>query len=769
MTEWQKEDLKLKQICDNCGKQKSIAGEQLSNPCRCFTELVESTPIQQESIVDSLKVSAPALSGYKIGEKLGEGGMGSVYKARSCSNGTDVAIKFMKPYAVSDRVTIKRFEQEARAVSELTHPNIAQVFDSGSKDGKEPYLLMEFVDGVSLEEILRHDRVLTTEYVLAIFSQIIDALEHAHSKGIVHRDLKPSNIIIKENRNGNHEVKLVDFGIAKVAPSPGAITELTQPGEIIGSPSYMSPEQCQGDTVDHRADIYSLGCVIFEALTGQKLFEGENAIKIVLKQINSPVKERMRLLKKPGVPGGLIAMIDKMLKKSPSQRYQSMTEIREDLDSLKSGKAPPSIKNRKKILLPVCACLALCGLLAFTLPFGSQTNKETAVKTEPQAKKDPYEIDVPIVNKNPDASEDEIFESSVELVNKGLSEKELKKLKKLLLKIAHEENIRSRYENTISEVVKMGKHVIPTLCEALKSSDRNLSRASGLVLIRFKDTAIPELVKVLKESEDCLPSIFLPMDYNGRAGLEGVSALLLDSDSEVRARAARVLRKAADYQNFSSDIRGELQLPVSGVVAQRLTNLILQDKDPSVLAPAVETLSWAYPSEQVNNALCNAIKSDSIDVKQAASASLVKYMSRQSPQYNKKPLKLLEKMIAEPGNEQSKLALLKAAKDSRDRASILVPVIRKSLSDRSNAVRLAAVEAIGSIGPKSVEALPDLIACLDDPDLRDQAAYAIAHYGGNGKSALPKLQALASDPVKVTGGVRYAIDCISGKYARKRL
>src|SRR6185437_7326749 len=187
---------------------------------------------------------------------------------------------------------------------------------------------MEYVEGVSFDRVLKRERIIEEERLLNMVLQICDALEYAHLHGIVHRDLKPSNVILQD---AGDIIKLVDFGIAKVGPKNDSATQLTRKGEVFGSPAYMSPEQAHAGTLDHRTDLYSLGCIIYEALCAKPLFAGDNAVQIMLQHINcSPINYTRKLLKK-GYSKSLVAVIEKLLEKRPEQRYQSAAEAADDI------------------------------------------------------------------------------------------------------------------------------------------------------------------------------------------------------------------------------------------------------------------------------------------------------------------------------------------------------------------------------------------------------------------------------------------------------
>ncbi|HEX3641945.1 MAG TPA: serine/threonine-protein kinase, partial [Ktedonobacteraceae bacterium] len=213
------------------------------------------------------------LGNYRVLDTLGQGGMAKVYKAHQETLGRDVAIKVLPPWYAADRNFVERFNLEARLVARLSHPNIVTVHDANEQNG-HLYIVMQLVDSGTLKQRLdqhqKEGHVMGIEEVVSIFTQLADALAYAHDQGIIHRDIKPVNVLM--DRSGRPI--LSDFGIAKVLASTQ--DNLTRPGAGVGTPEYMSPEQCQGGAVDGRADIYALGVMLFEAQTGRTPFLGNN-------------------------------------------------------------------------------------------------------------------------------------------------------------------------------------------------------------------------------------------------------------------------------------------------------------------------------------------------------------------------------------------------------------------------------------------------------------------------------------------------------------
>jgi len=271
---------------------------------------------------------------YEVISLLGKGGMGTVYRVQQVFLNEELALKVLDNRRESDGVHMRRFQQEAKAAYSLSHPNLVKVHDFGLLDNGQPYLVMDLIEGVTLARYIKEHGPLVLDEVGPLFAQACFGLSHAHNQSVIHRDIKPTNIMLVTGLPLGTEgsVKIVDFGIAKLASDHGGeIQTLTRTGEIIGSPLYMSPEQCSGAPVDHRTDIYSLGCVLFEALTGTPPFLGDNVLRTMMMHQTEPAP----LLKEASLgkefPEGLKQIVDKMLRKSPSERYQNLGLVAHDL------------------------------------------------------------------------------------------------------------------------------------------------------------------------------------------------------------------------------------------------------------------------------------------------------------------------------------------------------------------------------------------------------------------------------------------------------
>ena len=319
------------------------------------------------------------LGHYKVTERIGAGGMGVVYKARDLHLDRFVALKILPPEKVANPERKRRFVQEAKAASALNHPNIVHVYDIDQAEGTD-FIAMEYVEGKTLKQRIG-PRGLRLNDALKYAVQIANALAKAHSAGIVHRDLKPTNIMVNEDG----VVKVLDFGLAKLteqiqgdetastATVDGEGRPITEEGVIVGTVAYMSPEQAEGKKVDARSDIFSLGSVLYEMVTGQKAFQGASkmsTLSAILHQLPKPVSAIA-----PAIPVDLEKLINRCLRKDPQRRWQNMSDLKVALDELKedsdSGKpaAVAAARRRGRPYLWISMILVAGAILAVSARF----------------------------------------------------------------------------------------------------------------------------------------------------------------------------------------------------------------------------------------------------------------------------------------------------------------------------------------------------------------------------------------------------------------
>lgn len=277
---------------------------------------------------------------YEIGKRIGRGGMAEIFQARDILLDRPVAMKVLFPEFATDPAFVERFRREAQAAANLNHPNIVAVYDWG-KVNNTYYIAMEYVNGRTLADILKQSGTLTPMQVCDVMSEVASALISAHQNGVIHRDIKPGNILVSTTG----QVKVADFGIAR-ALGAGVEQGLTQTGAVMGTATYFSPEQAQGVSTDQRSDIYSLGVVMYEMLSGVAPFTGENAVAIAYKQVHEhamPLDQRLA-----SVPSEVAAIVAKCMEKSPDDRYSSAEEVRDELRRFVEGMPVLAVSAKKE-------------------------------------------------------------------------------------------------------------------------------------------------------------------------------------------------------------------------------------------------------------------------------------------------------------------------------------------------------------------------------------------------------------------------------------
>ena len=293
------------------------------------TTLCPADGVALETTDDAL-VGKTLAGKYRIEERLSSGGMGTVYRGTHVLMDKTVAVKVLRPSLAADEKIVARFSREARAASRISHPNALSVTDFGEDDNGIVFLVMEYLSGKTLKQIIRDEGPLPLARTVDIMRQVGDALQVAHSQNVVHRDLKSDNIMLLGTTSGDH-AKVLDFGIAKINEPEGEFdTGLTAPNLVIGTPQYMSPEQCSQDSeIDARSDIYSFGVILYEMLVGHVPFSGDSPTMVMMKHLQEPVPSVLE--ERTDIPAAVGRVVARAMAKVPRNRYQSVTELLEDL------------------------------------------------------------------------------------------------------------------------------------------------------------------------------------------------------------------------------------------------------------------------------------------------------------------------------------------------------------------------------------------------------------------------------------------------------
>lgn len=310
---------------ENSDQSVTKTSQQVRKPTQMAEDFEEEASLFQSLI-------GKVIDGkYKIQSILGEGGMAVVYRAYHDKMERTVVIKVMQGWLLSNRNAVERFEREAKLTAKLNHPNIVTVFDCGVLNGKEPYLVMEFIKGESLGDKIARQGALPCATAANIIIQICRGLQEAHNSGVIHRDLKPDNILLQDRTDRPDWVKIVDFGISHLAQGS---KRLTKTGKMVGTPEYIAPEQLKDKPIDIRTDLYALGIILYETLTGRVPFEGESAESILMKHLLESPPPMSEMIDDLGDGSAFDEVVDKALKKDPDERYQTATELRLDVERI---------------------------------------------------------------------------------------------------------------------------------------------------------------------------------------------------------------------------------------------------------------------------------------------------------------------------------------------------------------------------------------------------------------------------------------------------
>jgi eukaryotic-like serine/threonine-protein kinase len=386
---------------------------------------VDGTPLIELSADEDALVGTVFADRYRILGVLGQGGMGRVYEAEHVNINKKLAIKVLRPEVVSDPATVARFRQEARSASSIGHENIIEIEDFATLPDKSVYLAMELLQGQPLGVRMREPPPLTMLEAVKLMLPVCDALHAAHQKGIVHRDMKPDNIFLSQ-KGGRLTPKILDFGIAKVSGEEGGVN-LTQAGAIFGTPLYMSPEQAKGAPLDHRTDIYSVGVILYELLTGRVPFKADSQVQLLSAHITIPPPSFAEVAPDRAIPPALEQVVLRAMSKAPADRQASMAELHEQLrlGAAQSTSAQPVIavpassapmtterpaaaaipERKRNMLLPMILGAAVAGAVLF---FALRKPSQPITTVPPPVAPIPPSSPPP-----PIASDDEVIVTSV--------------------------------------------------------------------------------------------------------------------------------------------------------------------------------------------------------------------------------------------------------------------------------------------------------------------------------------------------------------------
>ena len=517
------EKVMVELVCADCGLP--IAGDRPRTDVTRY--LSETSRCQcQKADAGSSKTSDKARSGKGIQVKvtfsvedaseilaerfevlsfLGHGGMGSVFKVKERASDKIFAVKLLNPQLVNDDSSVRRFEQEAKAAMHLTHAHLAAVYEYGMGKDDTPYLVMDFLEGTTLDQLLLKEKYLDHRRAIDLFIQICEAIEYAHYKGVIHRDIKPNNIIVTKPSQDLEFAKLFDFGIAKVLPNQAIdfTQDMTQTGDLFGSPLYMSPEQCQGTYLDEKTDIYSFGCVMYKTLTGKHPFEGKNFVDTIVRIIRTEPEKLSNVNPLDRLPKTLEEVVHRCLSKDTKYRYKSATALKADLECVRDGRAiskqetaesaaSKDAMQRKAITVTLCL-VAIMFAAAIMSSIMIATNKQATFvgNGNPQVVKiDPYADAQDFDNKAYTYFTSGKYEQAIPLLEFGI--KTYKENGRTSVGAGREDNYLAENYSHLGKcylMLKRYKEAVPSYREALRMFQRWGNYQGGMMPEAVEDYA----------------------------------------------------------------------------------------------------------------------------------------------------------------------------------------------------------------------------------------------------------------------------------------
>lgn len=535
---------------------------------------------------------------YEATEVIGEGGMGRVYKAVQRRLNRTVCIKTLLPQFASDQNVVKRFEKEAMTMAALQHPNIVQVFDVGQTDDGTAYIVMELVDGKPLRHILRDEAPVPVARAIKLVDQVLAGLGEAHTHNIVHRDLKPGNVLVVSLRDGAELCKVLDFGIARVLDDNDNEERLTRTGTMVGTPGYMAPEQMLGEQYDARVDLYAAGVLLYELITGQRLFRAPNETELMKKVLlETPQAPSTRTSQQ--VPRALDEVVLKALSREAKDRYGSAGDFRDALSAvLRTSSSPgtpvaPELATRAGVEFTSLADLMNPGSVDATSNTRSLLSAVLSAADEWERGRliEPYErsIRTALVEGDDEGVRGAVMALQREQQEKGLTDN----LKALLevtrhalsdsLAVLHQRLVEPRHAPTAKWLLRLlGRSAIPGHLDALPNLPKEalsevlqvvhaLDPDSSALLAHLK-TADPKVIKLVLETVRAWP---------GDAAYPLFLAMLTSVDANVRRRGLKALDERTAFR-MTTAVRQRLHDPVASVRAEALKWIYRLEDDGAV-------------------------------------------------------------------------------------------------------------------------------------------------------------------------------------------
>lgn len=665
---------------------------------------------------------------YEVISLLGSGARGKVYKVRHCEINTEMAMKVLHSY-LTEQEQLDRFQHEAALLMQLGHPNICRVFDYTITNDGQPCILMEYLCGETLEQLLQRERQLPVSDALGIVEQVCEGLRVAHEANVIHRDIKPANVMI-ERSGGTLKIKLVDFGLARQTDQDSSFTET---GKVLGSPPYMSPEQCRGLPLDARADIYSTGCVLYEMISGIKPFGGDTVAASFHKQLTY-TPPPIELDNSEKAANSLQLIVDQMLEKDVQHRYRSVREILDDVNNYRNDR-PIAPRTRSKtrrdyvtrttsgtsLFRWQCAAACVAALLvidfAFFL-FNSMSTTQSPVPARPQ----PIPPG-PVVLDPVDPMSKEVGDLLAEfrVANKDRQIKILYQLSDLTASVPDGRErsriIRELNLSLPSAHPEVFRELIDMLC--------GNTAASGVLLGKGSDAAARLAGDLLDNLLPRVGDVSIRPDQ-----IDAVKKLTLDEDPKIRSLAIQLLTTPATKD---------------ATLKECISSALLHDRDTDVRCVAARAAGTILASEnlvqrsQILEALQNVVASDAPGRVRLTALSPIQTTAAAA----RASVPLLIRLLSD-----SRQSIRRAAEDALGKAGAAaapaLPQLMK-LAEPLSPAKNDVIETIGRIGPPAKGAVPLLIRALSIPGMESGAALALSQIGRDAAPAVDALIVLLSN------------------------
>jgi serine/threonine protein kinase/tetratricopeptide (TPR) repeat protein len=576
-------------FCSNCAAPLGQTGPEAAS----LTKTLE-TPVQV------MKPGTVVAGKYKIIEEIGQGGMGIVYKAEDLKLKRFVALKFLPPHLMSSPELKERFLIEAQAAAALNHPNICVIYEVG-ESSEHPYIAMEYVEGETLKDTLRKGSLAASE-ALAIVSQVAAGLGEAHGKGIIHRDVKSANIMV----TAKGQAKVMDFGLAKFSGG----SSLTKSQTTLGTVAYMSPEQARGGELDARTDIWSLGVVLYEMLSGKLPFRGDHDQAVIYSILHDEPESLIKA--RPDAPPGLEQVLGQALAKKPAERYQSMDEFREDIEAVAEGLKPLKARPAPRKIFgirTVYAYAALCVALALIFGFNVGGLRDRILGRAAPARAIKLAV-LPFKNNTGDPQQDYFSDSLTQEINTQISS-----LNPQILGVIGNTSV-SRYKTSNTPIDQIGRELgVDYVLEGGAQREGNHVRITA-ELIKVRDQT-----QLWADRFDSELSGILALQSDVAQKVAGALAVKLLPAEQARLAKVRTI----DPEAYEAYVKGSQywikMTPGDLDTAQRYFELALQ-KDPNYAA-AYTGIAWVWmcrnqmgfslPSEAGPKAKTAALKAVELD------------------------------------------------------------------------------------------------------------------------------------------------------------